>query len=233
MGVLNQDPALAQMFNDLNKRIAGLEQSKRFTVPTVVDSTKYPQYPQCGDMIIDASSGYVYIFIVQSGVNYQGKTSKSSITIASSGSLTFTMTDTGSFLKQDRVRIYSTASQANYIDGTITAVTTNVSITITATGSAGSGTFASWMFTAYGTWRQLLTTVDLVAADIYVSKTAGGAATTSIANVVGGGDGSSQTGSTLGTGGDGIVRATGFPTDFTGFIDINFGNIAFGLGTLI
>jgi len=225
MGVLNQDPALAQMFNDLNKRIAGLEQSKRFTVPTVVDSTKYPQYPQSGDMILDASSGYLYIFIVQSGINYQGIVSTSSNTVASSGSLTFLTSNTGSFLKQDRLRIYSTASPANYIDATVSAVTTNVSLTVTATGSAGSGTFAAWTITAYGTWRQLLTTVDLVASNIYVATSSGAAATATISSVVGGGDGSSQTGATIGTGGDGIVRATGFSPDF--------GGISFGIGTLV
>lgn len=225
MGVLNQDPELGRMFADLSKRITNLEQSKRFTVPTVVDSTKYPPYPQSGDMIVDAGTGYLYIFIVNSGINYQGIVSSTSATIASSGSITFATKNTGSFLKTDRLRIYSTVSPSNYIDATVTSTVINTSITVTATASVGTGTFTAWTITSFGTWRQVVTTADLVSYNLFVATTSGGAATTAISNVVGGGDGSSQTGATIGTGGDGIVRATGFEPTF---------NIsAFGIGTLI
>ncbi len=77
----------------------------------------------------------------------QVTTSTTSRTIASSGSLTFTTADnldTDVILPdQCNVKIYATASPANYMYGTVTSAS-GTTLTVTIYSSSGSGTFSAW-----------------------------------------------------------------------------------------
>jgi hypothetical protein len=71
-------------------------------------------------------------------------TSSSSNTVASSGSLTFTVPGGLPWLTVgSSVLIYSTASPTNYMVATITSYS-GTSLVVTATGSGGSGTLSAW-----------------------------------------------------------------------------------------
>jgi len=209
MGVLNLQPSLQKIIGDLEDRIKYLESSRRFTVPVVPDYTKYPTQPQSGDMMLDASTGYLYVFLILTGTGYSNIISSSSINI-SVASLTFATTNTGSFNVGDPVRIYQTGSTTNYMDGSITALTSNVSMTVNVTAIGGSGTFASWSITAFGAWRQIATYADLIAANVFLSTSSGGSATVSVSSIGGGGSGSATSGSSVGTGGTGLIRTSGY-----------------------
>jgi hypothetical protein len=209
MGVLNQNPQLGAMFADLDRRIRALEAVRRFTIPVVPDYTKFPAYPQSGDCVIDASTGYLYVFLVLAGLGYQGLTSVTSNTIGT-GSKTFAMTNTGSFQTGDPIRFTQTGSTTNYMAGFISSITTNSSITVNVTTTGGSGTFAAWTAGAAGAWRQIATYADFISAGIYFSTSSGGSAIASAQSVAGGGSGSATSGSTVGTGGTGYLLASGY-----------------------
>ena len=87
------------------------------------------------------------------GVGYAGLTSATSVTIASSGSASFTTNlsqGTGTaFVAGQRIRVFSTASPTNYMEGTI-ATFSGTALSLTISNSGGSGTFASWTITDAG-----------------------------------------------------------------------------------
>lgn len=282
MGVLNQPPNMNKIIGDLDERIRALENSRRLTVPVVANYTKYPPYPQSGDLMVDASTGYLYVFITLVGAGYNGITSStsaviptlapvvssSSITIGAgaktftttntgglaigdnvrvfqtsaglnymegaitglvantsitvnvtvtsgSGTIsdwginalrTFTTTNTGWFRAGHSVRVFQTGSSTNYMEGNISSVVANTSITVNVAGVSGSGTYTSWSIRPFSAWRQVTTISDLAAANVYVSTAAGGGANTSLASLAAGGTGSGTTQ----TGGDGIIRTAGY-----------------------
>lgn len=206
MGVLNQPPNMNKVIGDLDERIRALENSRRLTVPVVSDYTKYPPYPQSGDLMVDASTGYLYVFIVLVGANYNNISSASSLAIGT-GSKTFTTTNTGAYRAGHTVRVTQTGSTTNFMQGNISAVVSNTSITVNVTTVGGSGTFAAWTFAPFGAWRQVTTVADLVAANIYVSTASGGSATTTLSSVASGGTGSNTT---TNVGGDGTVITAGY-----------------------
>ena len=83
------------------------------------------------------------------GRSYIAVTSSSSIAIGL-GSLTFSVPNTGAFGVTQRVRVSSTVSPTNFIEGTITALTLDSSITVNADTFGGSGTFTAWTFSSAG-----------------------------------------------------------------------------------
>ena len=76
-------------------------------------------------------------------------TSSTSLTIASSGSIVLTTQSGLAYVVGARVRVLSTATASNYMEGTITAYT-GTSMTVSVTNSSGSGTIASWYISETG-----------------------------------------------------------------------------------
>ena len=83
------------------------------------------------------------------GLGFTGVTSTSSLAIVT-GSRVFAVTSTGAFVVGQRVRIVNTGVAANFMEGEITVLTANTSITVTVTDTGGSGTYNAWTFTAAG-----------------------------------------------------------------------------------
>ena len=76
-------------------------------------------------------------------------TSATSLTIASSGSVTLATQSGLAYVVGDRVRILSQSTATNYMEGTITAYS-GTSMTVSVTNSSGSGTIASWYISETG-----------------------------------------------------------------------------------
>ena len=81
------------------------------------------------------------------GLGYSGTTSTSSNSIGT-GSKTWSTASTGAFQNGMYVRVIN--STTNWVEGTITSLTSNTSITVNITKSNGSGTYTSWSFAAQG-----------------------------------------------------------------------------------
>lgn len=210
MGVLNRDPQLAEMFKKLDERIRSLEAMRRFTIPVIPNYTKIPQYPQSGDCFIDATTGYLYVFLVLTGDGYTGLSSTSSITIGT-GSRTFATTNTGSFTVGDPITIFQTGNSANFMTGFVTGLTANSQLVVRVDVTGGSGTFSSWTMQAAGAWRQLATYADFIAQNVFFATSSCGSAIASAQSIAGGGTGSGTSGSTTGSGGIGYILASGYP----------------------
>ena len=83
------------------------------------------------------------------GLGYGSTTSTSSIAIANSVVRVFAVNAVGAYSVGSRVRVKSTATPANYLEGAITAISgTNVSVEADTIG--GTGTFAAWTFSLAG-----------------------------------------------------------------------------------
>lgn len=83
------------------------------------------------------------------GRSFLGVTSSTSHSI-STGSKTFTVTNSGAFQLGERVRAANTAAPANYVEGGITAITADSSITVNVDVIGGTGTFTAWTFSVAG-----------------------------------------------------------------------------------
>jgi len=83
------------------------------------------------------------------GTGYSGVTSTTSTTIGT-GSKAFTVTSSGAFAIGMRARVINTGNSANYMEGQITALTANTSITVNVDLIGGSGTFTAWTFAITG-----------------------------------------------------------------------------------
>jgi hypothetical protein len=81
------------------------------------------------------------------GAGFTGVTSTSSVAIGT-GSKTFAVSSTGAFVLGDRVRVINTAT--NWVEGTITALTSNTSITVNVDQTSGTGTLSSWTVSIAG-----------------------------------------------------------------------------------
>ena len=81
------------------------------------------------------------------GAGFSGVTSTSSVAIGT-GSKTFAVASTGAFVLGDRVRVINTAT--NWVEGTITALTSNTSITVNVDQTSGTGTLSSWTVSIAG-----------------------------------------------------------------------------------
>jgi uncharacterized protein YjbI with pentapeptide repeats len=84
------------------------------------------------------------------GSGYGQTTSNATITIET-GSLTFTgVADTGAYVVGQRVRVIATSSPADYVEGNITALSIDYSITVNVDTMEGPGTFTGWTFAVAG-----------------------------------------------------------------------------------
>ena len=87
----------------------------------------------------------------QIGLGYAGLTSTTS-TLIGTGSKTFTVnlpSTSDAYVVGSRVRVASSASPSNFMEGVITAYS-GTSLTVNVDSTGGSGTFASWNFSIAG-----------------------------------------------------------------------------------
>lgn len=84
------------------------------------------------------------------GAGYNGVTSSSTITIGTGSKVFASIANTGAFIIGDYVRVVNTGTPANYMIGTITALTANTSITVNVLFTGGSGSFSAWTITLEG-----------------------------------------------------------------------------------
>jgi hypothetical protein len=83
------------------------------------------------------------------GPGYASTTSTTANSI-STGSKTFTVTNTGAFAVGNRVRVINTGTISNNMEGSITSLTANTSVTVNVDRISGSGTISSWTFALAG-----------------------------------------------------------------------------------
>lgn len=84
----------------------------------------------------------VYYIVGEDGAGYDDITSDSSHTIGT-GSKTFTINRRGALAVGNRLRIASSASPTNFMEGVATSVSGS-SLTVNVTLTGGSGTFSAW-----------------------------------------------------------------------------------------
>lgn len=77
-------------------------------------------------------------------------TSSSNVAVTNSGTKTFATTYTGAFSTGNRVRAIPGSSPTSYIEGVVSSVTSNSSISFTADASNGSGSYNSWTIALTG-----------------------------------------------------------------------------------
>lgn len=82
------------------------------------------------------------------GLGFDGITSASSVAIGT-GSKSFTVNKVGALAVGTRVRVASSSSPANYVEGPITAIA-SLSVTVNVDNVGGSGTISSWNVTVAG-----------------------------------------------------------------------------------
>jgi hypothetical protein len=58
--------------------------------------------------------------------------------------------NTGAFAVGNRVRVINTGSATNYVEGAVTSVVSNTSITVSVDRIGGSGTITAWTFALAG-----------------------------------------------------------------------------------
>jgi hypothetical protein len=104
------------------------------------------------------------------GAGYASSTSSTSQSI-STGSKTFTVANTGAFAVGNRVRVINTGSASNYLEGVITSLVANTSITVSVDRTGGSGTITSWTFALAGEVGATGTSLTTGGNRIYVSST--------------------------------------------------------------
>lgn len=120
------------------------------TTSTAVSIKAYPAgttpvTPTTASMIVTAAA------LPQIGIGYYGLTSSTSIAIGT-GSKVFTtnLADTQTaFTVGTRVRVASTVTPTNYMEGNITAFS-STSLTVNVDATGGSGTISSWTFSSIG-----------------------------------------------------------------------------------
>jgi Collagen triple helix repeat (20 copies) len=83
-----------------------------------------------------------------SGAGYYA-TSTTSLTIASSGSITITTQSGLAYVAGARVRFIYQTNSADYMEGTVTSYS-GTSMVVSLTNSGGSGTFATWYISLTG-----------------------------------------------------------------------------------
>lgn len=179
MGSVNRSPKLDQMFKDLDKRVTALERSRRFTIPTVQDYTQYPRTPQSGDVFMDSRTGFIFVFCVDGDT-----TTKASLAYVS-GSATFTVADLRGFKPNQTVAVITgttgyaalvssahspvSAAGASPVPGSLTVSffaptpvpASTPSVTFSAT-VPGAQTFPVGTSVAAHTWRQVMTSTDMI-----------------------------------------------------------------------
>jgi hypothetical protein len=169
MGVVNKQPSLKQMLVDLEKRIASIERSRRFTVPVLQDWTQYPLTPQSGDIVQDAETGFLFVYCID------GNTVPTGTVTVSAGAATVAVSQLRGFKPYQSVAVitagtdYYAVVQAGFtptvgagsLPLTFLALTVSTPAGFSATVPA-DGTLAVTNLKA-ASWRQLITSSDLIA----------------------------------------------------------------------
>lgn len=84
------------------------------------------------------------------GAGYGDTTSSATVTIAT-GSVAFTgVADTGAYVVGQRVRAIATSSPTDYVEGDITSLSADDSITVLVDTTHGTGSFTGWTFAVAG-----------------------------------------------------------------------------------
>lgn len=84
------------------------------------------------------------------GKGYSGVVSTTTNQIASSGAKTFYVNNSGAYVVGQRVRVINPLNYTTYMEGIITDLVANVSITIAVDSKNGTGTFSEWVFAVTG-----------------------------------------------------------------------------------
>lgn len=85
-----------------------------------------------------------------SGAGYSNVTSTTTNSIASTGSKTFFVNNSGAYVVGQRIRVISPLNYTIYVEGIISQLVTNVSITVDLDAKSGQGTFSEWIFAVAG-----------------------------------------------------------------------------------
>ena len=208
MGSVNKQPSLKQMFDSLEHRLSAIERSRRFTVPVLQDWTFYPQTPQSGDIVQDAETGFLFVYCID------GIGTPTATPTVTSGSTTIAMTQLRGFKPYQSVAVitagnnYYAVVQAGFtptvgagsLPLTFLALTVNTPSGFSATVPA-DGTLAVTKVQA-SSWRQLITSSDLIAKQTAISSNTLSTASFSGQN--------SAVGATTGGTGE-MVAVNGFP----------------------
>jgi hypothetical protein len=84
------------------------------------------------------------------GAGYSNVTSTTTNTVGSTGSRTFFVNNSGAYVVGQRVRAINPLNYTTYVEGIISQVVTNVSITVDLDAKNGQGTFSEWVFAVAG-----------------------------------------------------------------------------------
>lgn len=194
MGSVNRVPKLQEIFKELDRRVTALERSRRFTIPVVADWTAYPRSPQSGDLFMDSKTGFIYVYCVD------GDSTTTSALVYTTGSATFAVADLRGFKPSSTVAVVTgstgycatvssafavvDASGSSPVPGTITVSFFAPTVVPAATpaitfssGVPGAQTFPVGTVVTAHTWRQIMTSTDMI------SKFSGTLTTTSFSGL--------------------------------------------------
>lgn len=85
-----------------------------------------------------------------SGAGYSNVTSTTTNAVGSTGSRTFFVNNSGAYVVGQRVRAINPLNYTTYVEGIISQLVTNVSITVDLDSSSGTGSFSEWIFAVAG-----------------------------------------------------------------------------------
>lgn len=179
MGAVNRTPSMKDLLDEIDKRVTALERSRRFTIPVVQDWTHYPWTPQSGDLFMDARTGFVFVFCVD------GDCLTTASLVYTTGSATFTVDDLRGFKPNQTVAVVAgttgycatvastftpvDASGTSPVPGTIEVAFFTPSVVPTGTntvtfsaGVPGAMTFPVGTNVTAHTWRQVMTSTDMI-----------------------------------------------------------------------
>lgn len=84
------------------------------------------------------------------GAGYSNVTSTTTNTVGSTGSRTFFVNNSGAYVVGQRVRAINPLTYTTYVEGIISQLVRNVSITVDLDASSGQGTLSEWVFAVAG-----------------------------------------------------------------------------------
>lgn len=170
MGVTNRLPNMKKMLDDINRRLAALERSRQVSFPVVSDWTAYPRNPQPGSAFIDGSTGLMYVYVQDASMN--------TVTEATftANPFTITVNATSSSLQLNQMvavdggtnlrftALVTSITPPSTVGLTFIAVTpaSAVSTGFAATVPANPTTFPVGTKIIARSWRQLVTSTDLL-----------------------------------------------------------------------
>jgi len=170
MGILNSAPSLNKIIGDLQNRVSNLERSKRGTVPVVSSVAAFPAQPQSGDLMCDASTGFLYVFV------WDGDTTLTAPVTYTAGSLTLTVADRTGFKPAQSIRItlgvvsywavIASAHVAATGAGTISVSFPTITVPGGWTPPSNPTTFTTGSTVIGSSWRQIACVSDLIAKGV-------------------------------------------------------------------